>query len=80
MTKSKNALNLEYLKKISRSNEGVFLCFLFIILSLSIIVTSLIHNDLLDTFLTLLNLFFVIMILFILHRKILKAVFEICNP
>ena len=69
MTKSKNPINLEYLKKISRSNEGVFLCFLFIILSLSIIVSSLIHNDFLDTFLTLLNLFFVIMILLMCAEK-----------
>lgn len=54
--------------------------FLVIILFISIVITSIIHNAATDTFLTILNLFIVIQLIFNLYRKILKSVFEICNP
>ena len=50
------------------------------VLCVSIILTSIIHNDVVDTILTILNFFIVFRIIFVLHVKIIKSIFEICSP
>ena len=52
----------------------------FFVLCISIILTSIIHNDVVDTILTILNFFIVFRIIFLLHVKIIKSIFEICSP
>lgn len=55
----------------------------FFVLCISIILTSIIHNDVVDTILTILtilNFFIVFRIIFVLHVKIIKSIFEICSP
>lgn len=52
----------------------------FFVLCISIILTSIIHNDVVDTILTILNFFIVFRIIFVLHEKIIKSIFEICSP
>lgn len=51
----------------------------FFVLCISIILTSIIHNDVVDTILTILNFFIVFRIIFVLHVKIIKSIFEICS-
>lgn len=53
---------------------------LIIILFLSIILTTLIDDDLVDTVLTIINCFLIIKIIHILAKQLLKTIFEICNP
>jgi hypothetical protein len=52
----------------------------FFVLCISIILTSIIHNDVVDTILIILNYFIVFRIIFVLHVKIIKSIFEICSP
>lgn len=52
----------------------------FFVLCISIILTSIIHNDVVDTILIILNFFIVFRIIFVLHVKIIKSIFEICSP
>ena len=52
----------------------------FFVLCIPIILTSIIHNDVVDTILTILNFFIVFRIIFVLHVKIIKSIFEICSP
>lgn len=53
---------------------------LIIILFLSIVLTALIDDDLVDTVLTIINCFLIIKIIHILAKQLLKTIFEICNP
>ena len=43
-------------------------------------LTAVIHDDLIDTTLTIINCFLIIKILHILVKQLLKTIFEICNP
>jgi hypothetical protein len=54
--------------------------FLIIILFLSIILTNLIHDDFIDTLLTITNCFLIIKILHVIVKQLLRTIFEICNP
>lgn len=69
--------DLKYIKPvffILKSNMLVFILFA------SIVLTSIIHNDVVDTILTILNFFIVFRIIFLLYVKIIKSIFEICSP
>ncbi len=54
--------------------------FLIFILFVSILLTNVIHDDLIDTLLTIINCFLIINIMHLLAKKLLKTIFEICNP
>ncbi|ENV15492.1 hypothetical protein F964_04218 [Acinetobacter guillouiae NIPH 991] len=54
--------------------------FLIFILIVSFMLTAVIHDDLIDTTLTIINCFLIIKILHILVKQLLKTIFEICNP
>ncbi len=70
-------LDSKYIKSLTYIVEVYFLV---IILFASITITTVIHNDFIDNLLIIVNFFIVIELLKILFRKILKSVFEICNP
>lgn len=69
--------DLKYIKPVFFIIKSYMLVF---ILFASIVLTSIIHNDVVDTILTILNFFIVFRILFVLHVKIIKSIFEICSP
>lgn len=54
--------------------------FLIFILIVSIMLTAVIHDDIIDTILTIINCFLIIKIIHILAKQLLKTIFEICNP
>ena len=68
------------MKKHFSCNEHLFLYFLFTVLFISIIMTNILHDDVIDTVLTIFNCFLIIKILSMLLKKLLKEVMGICNP
>ncbi|OTG75332.1 hypothetical protein B9T23_11145 [Acinetobacter terrae] len=68
------------MKKRFSCNEHSFLYFLFTVLFISIIMTNILHDEVIDTLLTIFNCFLIIKILSMLSTKLLKAVMGICNP
>lgn len=54
--------------------------FLVIIFFAFILIATVVHNELVDNLLIIFNFFIVLELFKILFRKILKSVFEICNP
>ena len=68
------------MKKRFSCNEHLFLYFLFTVLLISIIMTNILHDDVIDTVLTIFNCFLIIKILSMLLKKLLKEVMGICNP
>ena len=81
MVMNKENLNflfdLKYMKAVFYILKSYMLVF---ILFASIVLTSIIHNDVVDTILTILNFFIVFRIIFLLYVKIIKSIFEICSP
>lgn len=72
--------DLKYIKPVFFIIKSYMLVF---ILFASIVLTSIIHNDVVDTILTILtilNFFIVFRIIFLLYVKIIKSIFEICSP
>ncbi|ENU57970.1 hypothetical protein F981_02257 [Acinetobacter guillouiae CIP 63.46] len=53
---------------------------LILVLFISIMTTNVIHNDLSDTLLTIINCFIIIKILHVLSIQLLNTIFKICNP
>lgn len=66
--------DLKYIKPVFFILKSYMLVF---ILFASIVLTSIIHNDVVDT---ILNFFIVFRIIFLLYVKIIKSIFEICSP
>ncbi len=69
--------DLKYIKPVFFILKSYMLVF---ILFASIVLTIIIHNDVVDTILTILNFFIVFRIIFLLYVKIIKSIFEICSP
>lgn len=69
--------DLKYIKPVFFILKSYMLVF---ILFASSVLTSIIHNDVVDTILTILNFFIVFRIIFLLYVKIIKSIFEICSP
>lgn len=69
--------NLKYMKAVFYILKSYIW---FFVLCVSIILTSIIHNDVVNTILTILNFFIVFRIIFVLYVKIIKSIFEICRP
>ncbi len=69
--------DLKYIKPVFFILKSYMLVF---ILFATIVLTIIIHNDVVDTILTILNFFIVFRIIFLLYVKIIKSIFEICSP
>lgn len=78
MVMNKENLNFLFDLKYMKAVFCILKSYIWVfVLCVSIILTSIIHNDVVDT---ILNFFIVFRIIFVLHVKIIKSIFEICSP
>lgn len=68
------------MKKNVSPNTLPLLYVLLGVLSISIMLTNVLHDDLIDTLLTILNTFIILMISAIGLKAVFKSVNSICNP
>jgi hypothetical protein len=81
MVMNKENLNFLFDLKYMKAVFCILKSYIWVfVLCVSIILTSIIHNDVVDTILTILNFIIVFRIIFVLHVKIIKSIFEICSP
>ncbi|MCS3527922.1 hypothetical protein M2364_002680 [Acinetobacter johnsonii] len=81
MVMNKENLNFLFDLKYMKAVFCILKSYIWVfVLCVSIILTSIIHNDVVDTILTILNFFIVFRVIFVLHVKIIKSIFEICSP
>lgn len=68
------------MKELLLRNRQGFLYLLFTVLLISIFLTNVLHNDVVDTILTIFNTGLITTILYLLAQSLVKSLHAICNP